>query len=349
MNTVASKLAVVSITPNGNRLARRLAALTPCDCYTSDKLVQPGFIGFDGGFAQCVARLFAHYQSLVFICATGIVVRTLAPLIHDKLADPAVVVIDEQGKHVISLLSGHVGGANQLTLKLASLLDADPVITTATDVNQVAALDNLAQQINADVVDYRRSVKLINQMLVSGKRVGVYQQDARIDDLRGLIVVDDIERLPELDAMIWISMASELPPLALPIVQMVPRRIVAGIGCRRGTEQALIYQALMGQFSENCLSPLALQAIGSIDIKRDEQGLIQLAERLSVPFRLYSAQRLAPLEQHFPQSSFVKKTVGVGSVSQPVAWLMSEGNLRGKTLKQQGITITLGVATCCMS
>lgn len=342
-------LAVISITPNGNRLAQRVAKLRACDCYTGEKLLQPGFISFGDGFAPCVERLFGQYDALLFICATGIAVRTIAPLLVSKLADPAVLVMDEQGKHVISLLSGHVGGANQLTIELAELLDADPVITTATDVNQVAALDMIAKAIDADIIDYRNSVKAINQMLVSGKRVGLYQRDAQANDVRGFILVDDLQRLPELDALVWIGMNDALPEFNFPVVQVVPRRIVAGIGCRRNTECEAIYQLLLQQLKDNRLHPLSLRAIGSVDIKHDEQGLNQLAKRLNVPFQLYSVQQLAPHQHHFPESEFVKKTLGIGSVSQPVAWLMSRGCLCGDTLKQQGITITLGVTSCCMS
>lgn len=359
-NILGGELAVISITPNGNRLAQQLATLRACDCYTSDKLItsekqmQSGFRSFNGTFSECVERLFDSYSALLFICATGIVVRTIAPLITNKLADPAVMVMDERGKHIISLLSGHVGGANQLTLELAELINAEPVITTATDVNEVAALDMIAKSINADVVDYRHSVKLINQMLVSGKRVGIYQQHAVVDDLRGVIVVDDLAQLPDLDALVWISMADELPEvrdangLHLSVIQVVPRRIVAGIGCRRGTHCEAIHTLLFQQLKDSHITPLALYAIGSVDIKYDEQGLIQLTEQLKVPFQLYSVQQLAPYEHHFPESEFVKKTLGIGSVSQPVAWLMSQGNLCGDTLKQQGITITLGVIPCCM-
>jgi len=342
-------LAVISITPNGNALAQRLARSRQCDCYTSDKLLQTGFIPFEGSFSQCVERIFLCYSSILFICATGIVIRTIAPLLVSKQVDPAVLVMDEQGKHVISLLSGHVGGANQLTLDIAQLMNADSVITTATDVNQVAALDMIAQAMNADVVNYRESVKLVNHMLVSDKRVGLYQQHAQVNDSRGFIIVDDLQQLPELDLLVWVSFHQQLPTINVPVVQVIPRCIVAGIGCRRETP----VQALKQQLETHChtqnIHLSALTSLGSVDIKQDEQGLLQLAQQLNLPLSFYSADELAPHQHHFPQSEFVHKTLGIGSVSQPVAWLMSHGHLYGETLKQQGITITLGVIPCCMS
>lgn len=342
-------LAIISITPNGNALAQRLAKLRACDCYTSDKLLQEGFLPFDGSFSHCVEQLFQRYSAILFICATGIVVRTIAPLLVSKLADPAVLVMDEQGKHVISLLSGHVGGANQLTQEIAELIGAEPVITTATDVNQVAALDMIAQAMNADVVNYRESIKLVNHMLVSGKRVGLYQHHAQVNDTRGFIVVDDLEHLPELDLLVWISFHQQLPAVNMPIVQVIPRRIIAGMGCRRGTPVQTLAQLLDEHCQANNIHPAALNAFGSVDIKRDEPGLLQLAEQRHLPISFYAVEELRPHQHRFPQSEFVQKTLGIGSVSQPVAWLMSDGNLYGETLKQQGITITLGVTPCCMS
>lgn len=138
--------------------------------------------------------------------------RVLAPLVNDKFCDPAVVVIDERAQHVISLLSGHAGGANALARYLAGMLGADPVITTATDVNDMAALDTLAFQLNARMSDFRSAVKIVNQMLVSNKRVGLWWDDELTQDVshcdrRGFITVTDLNQLPELDALVCITYA----------------------------------------------------------------------------------------------------------------------------------------------
>lgn len=175
MNTVKPEsIALFCLTPGGVALAKRLAAMLPLTCFTSEKLREEGFIPFDGGFANTARQAFTTYTALIFIGATGIAVRVLAPLVNDKFSDPAVVVIDERGQHVISLLSGHAGGANALTRYLAGMLGADPVITTATDVNEMSALDTLAFQLNARMSDLRTAVKTVNQMLVSHQRVGLW-------------------------------------------------------------------------------------------------------------------------------------------------------------------------------
>lgn len=371
------KLAILTITPNGQSQALKINDLISmtgtvkttiantftakkaihCDCYTSDKLLSVGFLGFEGQMSACVARLFNQYEALLFICATGITVRMIAPLVSDKLSDPAILVMDEQGHNVISLLSGHVGYANALTLEIATLIGANPVITTATDVNQKAALDVMAQALDANIEAYRIHVKMINQMLVSNKRVGLWLdpeiiiEATHVYDTRGYILVDCLEKIDTLllDAFVIVSIYHIDISASIPIVRLVPKRVVVGIGCRKNIQCDAIYLSLMQQLSASNLHPLSLKAMGSILLKANEQGLIDLSERLNIPFNTYSVAILKAYEHYFPHSTWVKKTVGIGSVSEPVAWHMSQGNLIGTPFKQDGMTITLGVIKCCIS
>ena len=353
MNTARPEaIALFCLTPGGVWLAKRLQASQALTCFTTDSLLEPGFQPFSGGFAAAVREAFSRYSALVFISATGIAVRVLAPLINEKLSDPAVVVIDERGQHVISLLSGHVGGANARTRRLAGALGADPVITTATDVNELAALDVLAVQLNARMADFRAAVKTVNQLLVSQRRVGLWCDPALADELgrcdcRGFIPVDDLTSLPALDGLVCVTLRSALPALGVAHWKLVPRRVVAGIGCRRGTPLALLDALLTRRMAQQGIDPLALKAIGSISLKKDEAGLIALALGRQVPFEIFSVDALRAHEHRFPASPFVRQTVGVGSVSGPAAWLMSQGQPLGETLREQGVTITLGVTRGC--
>ncbi len=356
MNIAAPEsIALFCLTPGGIRLARRLRDHLALTCYCSESLREAGFEPFEGTFANSVAQAFDSHSALIVIGATGITVRVIAPLLKDKLTDPAVIVIDERGQHVISLLSGHVGGANALTRYLAGVLEADPVITTATDVNQLAALDTLSVQLDATLHDFRHAVKRVNHLLVCGGRVGLcwdhdtLPADARWPveqcNTRGFIPVTSLAALPaNLDALVCVTLQSALPAMPLPVYKLVPRRIVAGIGCRRSTSLSLLTDLLHRQFATNQLDPLALKAIGSIALKGDEPALQQLSDECRVPFNLFAASSLREHEHRFPQSDFVRQTTGVGAVSQPVAWLMSNGHLVGDTLREQGVTITLGVA-----
>ncbi len=350
MNTVKPEsIALFCLTPGGVALASRLQPALPMTCFTSEKLLTDGFQPFEGGFAQTLREAFCNYSAVVFIGATGIAVRVIAPLVNDKFLDPAVIVIDERGQHVISLLSGHYGGANALARYLAGVLDADPVITTATDVNELAALDTLACQLDARMEDFRAAVKTVNHMLVSDKRIGLWCETVLRDevascDTRGFIPVADLTALPELDGLVCVTTQAALPVLPVPVFKLVPKRVVAGIGCRRDTPFALLSALLHRQLEVHAFDPLALRAIGSISLKQDEKGLLLLAESLRVPFEIFTAQALRQHEHRFPVSDFVRQTAGVGSVSGPAAWLMSQGQLVGETLREQGVTITLGVS-----
>lgn len=353
MNTAKPEsVALFCLTPGGVTLAQRLRDAYPLTCFTSEKLLQPGFVPFGGSFAQTVEQAFSQYSALVFIAATGIVVRVIAPLLNDKLHDPAVVVMDERGEHVISLLSGHMGGANDLTRQLARILGARAVITTATDVNQLAALDTLALKLDATMQDFRLAVKTVNQMLVSQQRVGLwwdrdFSPNAEQFDTRGFIPVASLDALPALDALVCVTLRNVLPAQTIPLYKLVPRRVVAGIGCRRGTPPHTLAALLNQQLAANHFDPLSLRAIGSVSLKQDEPALLELAQRCQIPFNIFSVDQLAQHEQRFPASEFVRMTIGVGSVSQPAAWLMSNGNLVGDTLREQGVTITLGVSHRC--
>ncbi len=356
MNIVKPEsIALFCLTPGGITLAKRLSALLPMTCFTSQSLMEPGFEPFHGTMAHTVAEIFSDYSALIFICATGLTVRVIAPLIKDKFSDPAVVVIDDHGHHAISLLSGHMGGANALTRYIAGLIGAEPVITTATDVNQLAALDILAQQLNATMIDFRQNVKKLNQLLICGGRIGLYWDQTSLAtvkmrwpeeycDTRGLVLVTDLDDLPELDALLYVSLHDQVPDVPVPVYKLVPRCVVAGIGCKRDTPPSTVARLLSQQLAGLHIDPLALSAIGSVSIKRDEPALRNLANQCCVPFEIFSVDLLKPAAAHFPVSDFVKRIVGIGSVSQPVAWLMSNGRLIGGTLRTQGVTITLGVS-----
>lgn len=346
------RIALFCLTPGGKALAEKIRPLLPVTCYTSEKLVSEGFEPFRDGFAATLQQAFAENDALIVIGATGITVRVLAPVIQDKMSDPAVIVMDEKGQHVISLLSGHLGGANELATWLAGRIGGQAVITTATDVNQVTSFDLLAQEMHATFTDFRATVKTLNQMMVSGDRIGIWwhpdmaaEQDKYA--LPGLIPVADLRTLPELDALVCVSYRREEIMLPVPVYKLIPRRIIAGMGCRRDTRADEVQQLFAEQLAENNLQPEAVRAIGSITLKAQEPALLALAARYQVPFTVFSAEELAPVAAQFPESEFVKKTTGVGSVSRPVAWLMSKGCLIGQTCKTRGITITLGAETVC--
>ncbi|MCS3433976.1 cobalt-precorrin 5A hydrolase [Klebsiella sp. BIGb0407] len=348
----AKRIALFCLTPGGKALAEKIRPLLQVHCYTSSKLVSEGFEPFHNGFAATLQQAFASHDALIVIGATGITVRVLAPVIQDKMSDPAVIVLDEKGEFVISLLSGHLGGANELAVWLADRMGGQAVITTATDVNQLTSFDLLARDMDATFNNFRSTVKTLNQMLVSGERIGIWwhpDMAAEQDNyaLSGLIPVTDLQSLPALDALVCVSYHCEEVLLPVPVYKLIPRRIVAGMGCRKDADADTALRLFAEQLTENNLLPQAVCAIGSITLKAQEPALLAVAAHYQVPFTLFSTEELAPIAVQFPASEFVKKTIGIGSVSRPVAWLMSKGCLIGQTCKTQGITITLGAKRVC--
>ncbi len=354
MNTVrCESVSLFTLTPGGQQVANQLREHLPMQCYCSDKYLQEGFKPFVDSFKNTLGQAFLRDSAIIVVGACGIVVRTIAPLLQDKFADPAVLVIDEKGKHVISLLSGHVGGANELARYLSHVINATAVITTSTDVSQTCSFDLLAKQMCADTNDFRVATKTINQMLVSDKRVGIIVDpfltnqldfDIHSFDIRGLTIVneDNVEQ-SELDALIDVSMQSVRPSWSVPTFQLIPKRLVAGIGCRKGVEPKLLESVFKSQLQALNFHPKAVSVIGSIDVKRNEDAIVSLAKTYDVPFEVFTADELNQCADRFPRSDFVEKTVGVGAVSQPIAWLLSNGVLLGETIRRQGITITYGV------
>ncbi|MFW5435892.1 cobalt-precorrin 5A hydrolase [Paenibacillus apiarius] len=338
--------AIIAVTEHGKALAATIKAALAADCFVPAKLQSEGFAALQPDFAAGLRLLFQQYDALVCIMAAGIAVRTLAPVISDKLYDPAVVVMDEKGHHAISLLSGHVGGANELSRKLADLTGAAAVITTATDVQKVAALDMIVPSVPAWIPDFRENCKRINGLLAAGKTVGLYEEVPVQIDRRGFTPVTNPHELPEqTEALVWVTYRYHLPELNVHTVKMVPQTRVLGVGCRKQTEPEQMMQA----FTEFCIQhdtdPHSFSAIASIDIKKNEPAIKQLAEKLNCPFITYTAVQLREVADKYPVSEFVRQTVQVGNVALSAADLASGGRVLTPRFAACGITMAMGERT----
>lgn len=199
---IEGNIAIICITENGKKLALKINSLVNnCVIYhvknkKSNLVVEETCVHtVQKKLSDFVGEIFSKFDYIVFIMATGIVVRSIAPYIISKFSDPAILVMDEKGKNVISLLSGHIGGANSLTQYISSLIDANPVITTATDINQKASLDMIAKKLNAHIDNFRESVKEVNSMLVNNKCVGLYIDEGYQVDTRGFKLIESKDEL----------------------------------------------------------------------------------------------------------------------------------------------------------
>ncbi|ABR30567.1 cobalamin biosynthesis protein CbiG [Thermosipho melanesiensis] len=316
------KIATITLTNNGKCVAEKIRKYIKTDIFTKKDNILP--------LKDFVKRIFHKYDALILIMATGIVVRTICGFIKDKYTDPAIVVIDEKGKNVISLLSGHVGGANELTLKIAKILNANPVITTATDLNNVPAIDLIAKKYNFEI-ENKENIKVISSMLVNNEKV-----DFIVDDYLNI----DIKSTVYKNSKAQVYITNKIVNSEKTHVILRPKNIVVGIGCKKDIPFKQLLSELEFCFKKLNLSLKSICTITSAEIKKDEKAIIELSKYLKVPIKFYTLQEIKKIEHLFECSSFVKKTFGICGVSRHSAYLES----KGKEMlfhKKNGITISV--------
>lgn len=337
--------AIVALTSQGKKTALKLKKGLKEDIpiYVLSKISDEQTIAIEGLVTQMLARLFKEVDVLICIMATGIVIRSIAPVVFDKTSDPAVIVLDEKAQNVISLLSGHLGGANKWTKKIASILKANPVITTATDVQNVIALDILAKMVNGWREELRPLVKEFNSYLSQGKRVYFYQEKNWLEDFRGLTVIDarqleDI--LQSQETLIYLA-CREIAIFRSHLAVIYPKTYILGVGTRKNVDNAIFREAFAIFCKKEKVSPSEIARIVSIDLKKEEPAILDLAKYLSVPFITYSKDELSMVADKYPQSSFVRQMVGVGSVAMASADLASGGRVVTERFALNGCTFAL--------
>lgn len=344
-NKGKSPYAIVALTEVGKETALILQDKLdqPSLVYTMPKLADERTEALVGSPVKAIAQLFTEVEVLICIMATGIVVRSIAPVVMDKAADPAVLVMDEKATNVISLLSGHLGGANSLTLKIAELMGANPVITTATDVQNVAALDTLAQSVNGWRPDLRPLIKPFNSYLGSKKTVYFYQEKNWVTDLRGLTLVEekDLELLLSSQEPLIVLTTKQIDLERENLAVICPKPYILGVGARKDIAPEIFRQGFDLFCQQEGISPSEIAKIVSIDVKKEEKAILALAQDLSCPFETFTKEELALVADKYPQSAFVKKTVGVGSVALASADVASGGQVLTDRFAKDGCTYAL--------
>lgn len=287
--------------------------------------------------AKWTAQAFEDANALVFIGACGIAVRAIAPLLQGKTKDPAVVVLDEGGRFCISLVSGHLGGANELTLRCAAIVGAQPVITTATDIRGVFAVDDWARK-NGCLVANPEVIQEISGRLLDAREVGLFSRFAIQGNLPAGV------KTGEYEAGICLSCRLE-QPFAVTL-NLVPRAVTLGIGCRRGTPRENIAQAVERFLEENQIPFEAVRDVASIDLKKEERGLVDFCQRHGLPFYTYSAQQLMSpgVRGEFSSSPFVLRTTGADNVCERAAVCRSGGALLAQKSARDGVTVAAAAA-----
>ncbi len=328
-------IAIWTLNEKGLRTALRLRGvpgikdiLTPASVKKS--YVNPRISGYDN-FSESVCKVFREYNGHVFIMATGIVIRTISKVIKDNKSDPAIVVMDEMGKNVISLLLGNMGGANRLTLQLASLLDGNPVITTTTDITDITAVDTVAMEIGA-VIENKDMIKSFSSAMLNNEPVALicdkylYEKyygnaDYRPDHFQDIIDVNP----HEYDAICIISEKQfQIPPDVLRKFLLIrPPNLVLGIGIVHNTGSEEIASTVSRILSLKGLSPLSITDVATIDKKKDEPGLLAYCNSINQELKYYDAETLnnVKYQRLSPPSQELKKNLGSYGVSEPAAIL----------------------------
>lgn len=346
------KAKIISFTDHGAFLAARLFEALPehgifCEAWVKKKGAVPsgGVRVLTGSLKDWTARQFKEADALIYIGAAGIAVRSIAPFVRDKKTDPAVLVLDEQGRHVISLLSGHIGGANELTRLVAGILGAEPVITTATDLHGKFAVDAFAAR-RGLYLDSMPYAKEIAARLVEGGSVGMRSAFPVFGPVPGEL---DQDGTPPVGFLIDVRKEQ---PFAHTL-HLVPAVTVLGIGCRKDVDPAHLREAVFRTLDAYRVFPESIGRIASIDLKKEERGILALAEELGVLFETYPAEELeqAEAEEGFAESEFVRTVTGIGNVCERAA-LCGAGARRLLIPKTacEGVTVAAAVMdyTVCM-
>ena len=319
------KLAYLAFTEQGERLAARLAAALG------------GGVQRCGGSCSLSAWTAAHFpqsDGLVYIGAAGIAVRAIAPHLQSKTSDPAVVVVDACARYAIPILSGHLGGANDLARAIGRVCGALPVLTTATDVNGVFAVDEWAKRQNCRILNPER-IKTVSAKLLAGGAVTVQSAwPSAGQPPRNVRQTEDSGA----DVLL------ELRPSPGEALHLVPRIAVLGVGCKKNVLPQTLEAALAAFLTGAGICEQAISAVASIDLKKEEPGLVAFCAAHGWPLKTYSAEQLRAVEGRFTPSAFVQSVIGVDNVCERSAVLASGGTLcRGKTAGN-GVTMALALA-----
>lgn len=347
------RVAVIAITRNGALLARRLCnALPEAELFVSSRYAgqagKPCRSFAPDGLKAVLAEVWKQYDGFVTVMAAGIVVRMVAPLLESKASDPAVVVMDDAGKFAIALLSGHLGGANELAERCAFITGSRAVITTATDSNQLPSFDLLAKEMGWGIDDLSR-VKLLNRLLLDNEEIAVVDPGDRtrtwFHGCGRLSFHTTIAGALKSPASGYLFVTNRhIPPQSCPdnLLILRPRNLVLGIGCNRGTDVDEIEAVAAASLKRLLLSPASICCVATARAKQDEAGLIAYAQRLQVPLTCYSSEELNGVDVPSPPSGHALAAIGARGVAEPAAVLAAGGGpLLLKKVKSGNVTLAI--------
>lgn len=339
-------IAVWAITPKGALLAKELAHKLPRTTLLLSTKLESDFEP-DETFERlgdALALIFDRFDAHIFIMSTGIVVRLIGAHLKHKTSDPAVVVVDESARFAISLTSGHLGGANRLARDVAAVCGATPVITTATDVNNLPAIDLMAQARGLEI-ENPAAIKIVGMAILKGETVAIF-------DPRGFLAASGENKInwqkltsgaDFADKTAGVFIDDVKIPLPDSTLVLRPPTLAVGIGCNRGTNRDEIDTFLNKVFEQNNLALGSIKTIASIDLKKDEQGLLALANKYQRELKFYTNQQLDRVKGIKTPSAMVEKHTGAKSVCEAAA-ILAAGKSRLIVTKKKTPNVTVAIA-----
>lgn len=328
------RLAVFAFSRQGLRTARRVrealeGAGDVCRTFAPERLTEEDVTAVTPPLAAFMGPLFQEMDALIFVGSCGIAVRAVAPHVRDKRTDPAVVVTDELARFVIPLLSGHIGGANALAVRLAEALGATAAVTTATDVNGRWSVDAWAAE-NGLTISDMKAAKAVSAAILEGP----------------VPLASDLPVAGELPPGLMRGERGELGVCVswrriCPFdhtLGLIPRVVRLGIGCRRGVGAEAIGRLVDQVLEENGIYPAAVKQVCTIDLKKDEPGLLEFCRERGWPLEWFSAEELRQVRGDFTPSDFVRSVTGVDNVCERAALARGETLIVKKTARD-GVTV----------
>jgi cobalt-precorrin 5A hydrolase len=337
------KTAVIAITKHGAALARRLDG----DRYISAKFrnEEPAHY-FEKPIKELTAEVWPQYEALVYVVSLGAVVRTIAPFLKDKHVDPAVIVVDDKANFAISVLSGHVGGANELTERIASQLGAQAVVTTASDVGKTIPVDILGRELGW-TTELGQNITKVSAAVVNEEPIAFVQEtgeknwwrrDTPLPKNIQIVSLDEARKFKT--ALIVTDRLVDEEFLSKAVVYR-PKSLVLGMGCDRGVTCEQVEEFVRSALEQHRLSFASVRNLATVDLKQDEPALVEFCAKHRLEMVCYPSEQLKKVPAPNP-SATVEKYVGTPGVSEPAAMLSAGGELI--VPKQKAPMLTLAVA-----
>lgn len=328
--------AILAITKNGVNIGARLASeFSNTKVFSPAKLKRDdmNIVWYTESTSAMLGRLFAEYDALVCIFSLGAVVRLIAPHISNKKLDPAVLVIDDKLTHVISVLSGHIGGANQLARDIAARTGAEAIITTAADVNKTIAVDMVGRDMGW-VIDDDSNVTATSAHMVNGEQIGVYQDAGSSKWWKGKLpdnvtVYDNVDTMVNSDCRAFLVITDKekvSPQIRQQGVIYRPPSLVVGVGLHHTTTAEKITTKLYECLAMHNLSHKSVTRLASLKKPTVIRGLKEASQQMNIPVVYIDRKMLAQTDAPNP-SKVVERFEGTPSVSEAAAMIVSKGDI----------------------